>query len=437
MTYTKLLFSSTAILALTTSFAMANNNEAYLSQSGPDNSALIDQNGGSSNKAGRSGTGAIMQQNDSSIPGNTLTIKQRGSNNVIGSGIAIRPGAAVTTGVLQLSENPQANTATVTQRASGNEIGSISQLQRFGGSSQSGNELTILQSGSTGGNTINDVFQDYHKGANASVAIIRQTGDNNLLDRVQQYNTGSGAANRIVATFSGSNNGKGALSGLAAGSGATSSWLMQGDLSSINGLPEADNRMRLIVSGDYNQFGVTQIGRSNRVGTLEVTGSQNELGVYQNGERNRLNMSVLGGVGNIVGVTQLVDLNRADVMVMGNDNEFGVYQDGNRNDATVNVTGDYNGAASSETLGGAALTASLGSSLYETGLTKQFGNRNTVDVTFTGDNNLFGMVQDGNRNDIMGMTSGDQNQAVVVQLGNDNTASYTQSGVGNNAGIVQ
>lgn len=421
----------TTAMTLPLSAALADGNEAFLSQSGPANSASVDQSAGDNNKAGSSGK--VMRQRAGQGPetANTLTILQSGSNNSIGLDGS---------GVDQYAQKSNGNTASVSQLSDGNTVGSITQVTRFGGAYASGNSLTVTQgvdtTGASDNNTINRINQDRVGGDNGSTATVSMTGADNLIDNINQATLGAGPGNTMTVSISGNDNGNGALSGFAAASGATTSSLIQGTRY-YNGNSHGDNMLDLDISGGSNEFGVTQLGNGNRVGTLSISGNTNQMGVYQQGNANVLSLSNIGGERNNVGVEQLQDSNIAGVNVSGDDNSFGVWQDGIGNTADVAITGDFNGASSGLALGGAAMTAAGGSLLFAEGLVKQQGDSNIVNVSYTGDNNLFGTVQDGSSNTITGTTIGNSNQAVVVQVGGSNMASYTQTGNGNNAGISQ
>ena len=428
------LMAATA-LSMTAGVALADDNKAFSEQvsssANGSNSALVTQSG-STNQAGATGN-AMLQSNQGSKVGNNLDILQSGDNNEIG---------VVDLSQLTQNGNSDGNSADLTQKSSGNVVGKVDQRDRFGGAPNApGNILTIVQGaandGLSDGNTINTVTQDKHKGT-GNTANVSMSGANNTINKITQVSTGGEGVNTLDVDISGSNNGNGTLSGFAASSGATSSELLQG-YADVNGgnADKGGNSANLVISGNGNQFGVTQEFFDNSVGTLTIAGDNNQLGVAQVGNTNTVSIATIAGDGNDIGVEQLGTTNTASVSVLQDNNAFGVLQNGSTNDADVSVDGNGNGSTSTTpTLSGDALTAA-GASLVQAGLVEQQGNDNVVTASFTGDNNLFGMLQDGNGNNLSGTVAGSQNQVIVAQVGNGNLASFTQQGNGNNLGINQ
>ncbi|OWU84115.1 hypothetical protein ATO6_13690 [Oceanicola sp. 22II-s10i] len=419
--------------------AFADENNAYLDQSGPGNTASIDQSGGSRNDAG-SASGSIEQFAGQPLTQvNTLTIVQSGDDNSIG----LTPLGSSGTGFRQQSQKTNGSSADILQASNDNVIGSVFQSTRFGGSYQSGNTLTVEQSGGDG-NTIAKITQDRDGGDNGSTADIKMLGAGNAIDQVTQVTKGSAATprlgNDLTVTISGDSNGTLGLSGFAAASGATDSSFIQGTRY-YNGILHSNNTANVDISGSNNEFGVTQLGDDNTIGTLDIDGNSNQVGTYQYGNRNLITISTLsvGNDFNNVGVTQFDDDNEADVTVSGSTNSFGVYQSGDRNGVMLTVDGSGNGLAPLNATGlvGSALTASNGSLMFEVGMIKQFGDDNDVTAGFSGERNLFGMVQDGALNVITASVTGNDNVSAVVQVGGSNVANYTQGGNGNNVGILQ
>ncbi len=401
---------ATTALGLSMAAAHAGDgNSAFLGQKGADNSASIVQTG--DNNA----TGSAVRNAGQSGNNNLLTIDQVGSNNSIGLGGNADSG----TGMTQTSSNTgtkQSNKMFITQTSDGNTVGSAVQNS----SGQGYNTATITQGGG-GGNTVGSLYQRQSSSV-TNLATITQNGTNNTLARVSQNARVGGAynPNEIDVTMDGSDNGgASALSLAAAATGALSSTLIQG-----TDLGTRGNKINLDVSGTNNQFGVSQYGNDNTVGTLTIAGDANEVGVYQQGSYNSLTLNPVGGMGN----------------------NLGLLQNGNYNTANLAVTGDYNGGANFFDAGSAAGTLALSVGLTE-GLMEQSGDGNGIDLTVSGDNNVFATRQastgtgslSGNTiigtQDSTGALSG--NQVAVLQTGQGNATTFSQIGGSNNLAVSQ
>lgn len=416
MKFTKLALVGTTALTLSMTAVLADDNKAFLTQDGGNNAALITQSG-DKNEAGTSGLS--MTQDGFS---NSLTILQSGDKNDIG-----KEGGGI------YQENAYAYkqfSINITQSSDGNTVGQIK--QRAAGDAGSGlrNRVDITQDG-WGYNRVGSVFQE-QKSSGANFLDIAQTG---LADRVetiyQRSNTGGNAPNRITVTMDGFGNGQGSLGGFAGATGATSSALKQGNLTAAS----RGNTINLNVTGGANDFGVTQNGIGNTVGTLDLGGAGNDLGINQMGNGNTVSMASISGWLNEIGVNQLGNTNLATVAVDGWYNAMGVYQDGLSNVASVSITGNGNGLAAAWS--GAALTVASANPLLDRGMVKQMGEFNVASLTVSGNNNGFGLLQNGDSNTITGVQDGNYNQAAVAQMGDGNSATFTQIGNGNSLGISQ
>ncbi|MEX5562436.1 hypothetical protein SM764_03355 [Pseudophaeobacter sp. 1A16562] len=420
--------------ALTLSFgtaAFADSNEAYLDQQDVGNSAIVDQSGGSNNKAGDS-VRRMTQDGDTAVDGyNQLSITQSSSNNeigLIGSGVSQTSGAQGSTAGYVTS-----NVATITQSGGGsNVIGELVQDHNGGpynpGNNGVPNTLTVTQDGTS--NTITTILQE-GKPNDRNTATITMSGTDDNIDVVEQKvsNDGSGD-NTLTITMNGTANGIGDFTDFAYGSGAQAAHFRQFYATRTNA--------NVIIGGTGNLVGTYQQGKNNDVGTLDVSGTDNQLGVSQDGNFNLVSVAAITGERNNIGIRQIGDTNGASVTVSQNDNAFGVLQDGYTNSATVSVDGNGNGLTSSTPpLAGSALAAASSDLSFQAGLFQQQGNDNTVLASVTGDNNLFGTLQWGNDNSITATVAGNNNQSAVAQLGSNNTASFSQSGGTNNVGIIQ
>ncbi|MGR3270479.1 hypothetical protein [Thalassococcus profundi] len=408
MTLKKLALATTALTMLAGTAWAGDDNNAFLDQDGANNIASITQSGD------RNDAGTTNQQVTQTGYGyNTLTIDQSGSDNAVGLGSNADSTLA---GVTQTRGNNsgslltrRSNEMSITQTSGGNTVGSAVQVS----SGQGRNDLTITQDGS-GSNVIRSVYQRQSSSV-VNIATITQEGSGNTLARVSQSANEGGNynPNEITVTMSDTNNGAGTLNGAAVASGALSSTLIQG------GSDTKANKITLVVSGDQNQFGVSQYGNYNTVGTLTIGGSENEVGVYQEGSTNSLSLGTVSGTENNLGLRQVGSFNTADVDVMGSYN-------GVANGFGSNVAGDL------------GLTA---------GLMVQFGDGNSIDLTVTGANNVFASSQSstgtgaGTGNSINGTQDnslgGAGHQVAVLQTGMGNGTTFNQTGSGHVAAFSQ
>src|SRR5690606_29701754 len=126
-------------------------------------------------------------------------------------------------------------------------------------------------------------------------------------------------------------------------------------------------------------------------------------------------------------------------------NNFAVtLQVGSSNHATVGINGSGNNMPLLATFDGDALIAAGSSlatidsvvgvsvpiiggySLLQPGLMTQVGAGNELNMTVSGDTNLFASLQDGNNNDVVHTVTGSSNQVAVLQDGNNNHSSTAQ-----------
>ncbi|OZB20417.1 MAG: hypothetical protein B7X55_00435 [Rhodobacterales bacterium 34-62-10] len=409
------LIGSTS-LTLSMTVVMADGNKAFLTQDGGNNAALVTQSG-DMNEAGSSSLS--MTQDGFS---NSLTILQSGDDNDIGM---------EGSGILQQNAYAYKQySIDITQASDNNTVGQIRQRATGDAGKDLRNSVDIMQDG-LGYNRVGNVFQE-QKSSGANVLDITQTGFGDRVETIyQRSNTGGNAQNRITVTMAGAGNGQGDLGGFAGATGATSSALKQGNLTATS----RGNRITLNVTDVGNDFGVTQNGRDNTVGTLNLGGVGNDLGINQMGNGNTVSMASISGWFNEIGVKQLGDTNLASVSVSGWSNEMGIYQDGLSNIASVIITGHGNGLGAAWS--GSALTVANATPMLDRGMVKQIGEYNTSSLIVSGNNNAFGLLQDGDSNAITGVQNGNYNQAAVAQAGDGNTANFTQTGNGNSLGISQ
>lgn len=449
-----LIASSASAIALMASAAIADNNAAFLSQTGGANSALIDQSMGSDNTAGRSmlANESVSQDGDD----NMLVIEQSGDGNYAGANAALTQGQVRQEGGLNDLELTQSgdgnravivrqttgaaasltpglsgtNTASLVQSSDNNLVSNLSQTY----SDEAGatpNTMSVTQSGG-GTNQINLALQN----GRSNQMQIEQDSTNNRINTARQV----GRLNTMDVMMQGTDNGRGSLSGFAAASGAMNASLLQ--IGTGNDMVLDIYGRPTIPVPDANQFGITQIGNYNTVNAIELRSKRANLGIYQNGNSNEVQLAAIEGNDNNVGIIQLADDNFADVAIVGGNstgNSFMIDQNGMSNEASVTIDGNNNGDGRvfGDPLSGQALFAASFSPNWERGVLRQIGNDNVASLTQYGSGNTFGTLQDGALNSISGMQDGVDNQVAVLQLGNGNSTTYSQVGTGNNAGIVQ
>lgn len=441
-----------------------NDNLVFIDQIGADNSGAINQVG-FLNQVGTEADPAL--QNGFY---NSLAVDQSGDGNRIGM-----HGAG-------LNQNGQSATPTVfnririDQKSNRNTVGEVQQ-SALGAIPDGANQLNITQHVGDE-NAIGTVLQVQSDGMPGQIATLIQTGAANVIARVEQQSLtpANNGENRIRAEFIGTGNGSVGLSGFALDAGARSSELTQ--TIGADGLGANGNDMDLLVTGDYNRFGIFQGGRLNSVGQITIQGNHNQIGIRQDGLENDFTSSLIHGDGNIIGFDQW-GTNTAflDMPGPGNDNQVSAFQvgtndvgiliDGHRN--TAIVTQDYNGALGGDNDADIALVGSdnfvdlaqLGSNLavirYDgdrnnwtgfgwaplvatglgAGTFSQTGMRNSINVETTGNDNMMAVRQLHDDNTMTAFVHGADNQAAVIQSGNDNAVWLTQTGNGNRALISQ
>lgn len=308
---------------------------------------------------------------------NDLSLTQSGDNNDIGlfgrgfaqSGTASADGDA-------------ANRATVIQNSNGNSIGELVQTT-LGTHPTTGNTLSVTQD-LKGANTIVSIEQVQDDAESANFATIAQTGFQNWLRWVYQHTSSGEGANHVTLNVTGDYNGidSGSLAGagplaiLARSAGASASTIIQdADLSG-----GAGNTIELAITGDYNQFGLTQLGTDNSVGE-SITGSDNSFAAYQVGDHNQI---VSGGIA-------------------GDSNDLGISQTGYSN--TVSAVLNWSSSDNQVGIG-------------------QFGDANTGNVSLKGDHALVGLSQNGNGHSAEITTVGDGNVVLTIQANAGYTASF-------------
>lgn len=410
MTIKKHLLLAT-VLTVPFSGAMADDNAAYLTQTGPGNTAMVDQSGGDRNQAGRVGLELRQIAGQGAETANTLSIIQSGNDNSVGLGVGGNYNSQ--TGLRQNSQKGNGSTASVVQSSDDNVVGSLAQRTGYGPAPyDSGNAITVDQGGGDG-NVIVRIFQDRQGANRGNTADIDMIGTSNYVYGVRQETNGSNTSgNQLTLNLQGDRNGLGGFDAAkaAALSGAGASEVQQ---------KGADNLVSYtVLNGNDNQFGFDQSGSRNLADNILVTGDGNELGVVQSGSDNKLLIATVAGDENVVGLNQAGAGNTAKLDI-----------DGSQNGGYFGFDGGSN----------------AGSLMLAAGLVSQTGVGNYADLTVIGNGNVFAVSQDTlggvSGNTVTGTQDnsggGAGNQVAVLQAGQSNVAAFSQVGAGNNAAIQQ
>ncbi len=489
MKHLTVLAASTALAILMGSAAQATDgNEAYIDQLGSGNDALIEQ-GGSDNQAGtatlRMRQGANRSGSVADGDDNALTIVQSGDLNEIGTSTGLSAGQIPNNqGVNQVGD---LNAASVTQSTDGNRVNQLLQTATgaatFTGPTK--NDLTIVQSGTTGGNRIVSARQSKTLDGAGNSGIITQSGNNNAIGQATNLGNGftqEGAANQATITQSSNGNnitgflqsGIGNIATLgqgagnsnsiysvsqrndAAGNANTATVTMSGPSNFIDYVSQ-DSRL----AGSGNQATITIEGFSNGSGNDQLTKAAAASGALasdfrQTGGGNVIGFAITGtGDDNLFGITQIGTTNSADgVTISGDRNQLGVFQDGTSNDfwlatiagddnnvglrqggnlnfATLTVDGNSNDGdfRQASNAVGNDIVASIVGNFNDLTIDQSVGsspNANSVaDVAITGDSNVLDVQQNAVRS-----AGGPQTVRVTIQGSNNNNLASIGSGFG-------
>ncbi|MCF7700732.1 hypothetical protein GLR48_15660 [Loktanella sp. M215] len=307
-----------------------------------------------------------------------------------------------------------------------------------------GNDDHVLQTGLRDARRIELREQT---GAFNRVALIDQLANNNAYD----------ADNQITLRMTGGRNGQIGLSGAAAETIVTDNGIVQeagnGDIRS-NG-----NRVDLLITGDFNRFGIRQGGRMNDVGFITINGNENQLGLRQDGTENDIVIAApIECAFNIIGIDQLGTNAAILSLDMASAGDGGAQSDRNsvfiRQDGTNGVTFDLKGDDNDFRIdqdydsvgrGGNNVAAISVFGNGNIGLVRQYGgNLATVEIFGDNNNNLAAsatailpvasvgeFVQDGKGNEASVFVFGDTNIMGTFQSGDDHRLFMTIIGSGN------
>ena len=418
-----------------------------INQIGGSNTIDIVQHTAADALSGINIVGAVRQHSAYVLlePTNILTIRQNEDSGLDGAaGHMVGTVRQDFTG----GESHAPNTATITQTGGGleegNYLGSLQQtgtanlfdLMQHNQSNEvtdarqfgSGNVATVTQgllTGLVGGN----LLQYLHQFGVRNVSEVVMQGSQNAIQRIFQFNAHLGASasgNKVKVTLSGEDNGSTGNGGIGdfRSTAARDVSAAQGNIVQIGD----ENLATITITGTDNKFGTQQFGERNyivvAVGALDGEAAQrNESAVFQIGTENYFTHDVLGS-DNVGAARQFGDYNR-----------LAIEQSGNGNLARAMITGDRNNSD------GRVFTdlvrAMLPSGDVTPGRLYQNGLGNSVSVTVTGSDNLFGVHQHGAGNVAESIIVGGFNQVAVMQVGDGNVALTAQYGSGNIAVIRQ
>jgi len=396
-----LVLAAAASPFLPPALAFADNNFLNIIQDGDTHNGVVTQTG----VGNQAGTTDLPVHQEGVF--DDLILTQSGDNNNIGTAT---PGRGLLQNGTASIDGSAANAATIVQNSNGNHIGELVQTT-LGTHPITGNTLAVTQDfgangGPSGNNTIGSIEQVQDNGQSANFAAIVQTGARNWLAGLSQRTTSGDGDNRVTATFTGNDNGSapgnsralngvGPLAVLARSSGATASSILQGD--DLSG--GAGNAIDLAVTGDYNQFGLTQLGTDNSVGGAIITGSSNSLGTYQSGDHNQITSGGIAGDSNDLGIRQVGSANLISAILnwSSSDNSVGIGQFGQGNWANLALKGNggivglsQNGAnhlATIQTVGNGNLVLAIQD---YAGLNRSSGDALHVSIIGDGNNGLAG-----------------------------------------------
>lgn len=488
------LATATAMGVLMGAAGAADNNSAYIDQSGSTNNALILQSGSGNHAGDNSAKNRIQQTGDN----NDLKITQSGSSARVGTGgnfgsqnlgvdqlgdynrlEILQTGSGSVNTVQQNSQGATAVPSGVVNEAivkqlNGNGSTLVSRIDQTytGNATTDAKNLVTIDQNATGtgprvgggGSTGDQSGGVFQTGFANTIDIdqigrydrtneVRQSGSENSFTVLQQYsNTGGFNGNEFTL---GTQTGIANVASLTHAGARNFTALVQQDNSAGGSV---GNDAVVSLTGDSNGFGglsraaaaagassssVVQLGDENDVSYI-VTGNDNQYGFYQDGTLNKATNIVVNGSGNELGVYQEGTNNSLSLATISDDdNIIGLVQKGTDNVASISVSGGQNVGYDDFGSGPAGNLASTQG--LTAGLLEQYGTFNQVSLTVSGgSNNVFASLQNNRdygasstQNVITATQTGSDNQAAVVQLGNNNVASLAQTGGANSVSVQQ
>lgn len=433
---------------------LANNNDAYIDQAGPDNSAQQSQTGPYNSASieqvgtdtGKNDATQTQTNNSSSLYGSKAVADQTGKLNkatqtqVIGTFAPTYPGYANTGMITQSGDN---NVATQSQTRNNTVLGvagNVADVEQTGSTNTSGQTQTGNRLNATVDQLGNDNQANQAQTGNQNTATIDQDGDDNTATQ-SQANTQNTATAFQTGTL---------------------------NTSSQTQIANNPNQNTSLIdqAGDNNMATLVQ-ERSSNIATILQTEDWHQASQLQTGTGNSAfidQSGVTGGPGN----TATQQQTRVDAVRTGSNNNAKIYQANSNNAATQQQLGsisstalirqDYigsvgntafqvqtgnNNAASASLLGGAWLSvpgnSAAGAEIHQEGASnsarqEQSGNSNEAHINQSGSSAIavVGPVAFGGAVGSKSFTYG----AEQTQAGNFNLARiYQETGTTGNAAI--
>ena len=393
-------------------------------------------------------TGFAMSQNNTSI------IDQDGGNQ---SATVTQTGTVNFTTVTQFTDNTGPQISEVIQDGTGNSA-IVSQNQTGGGGHSVPNKAYIEQIGTTNtafqsenapgynsgqnvwgkqNGTSNFLFQEVTSGHTISLKAIQNGTENSAAQMANgAHNTGEvyqdGDRNDANQIMSGSNN------------GYSSAVVLIDQLGNDN---EANQLFNGVGNSHKNNGEIYQIGEFNE-SNQTIIGRDNSVAAFINGDNNLTNQAQFGD-----GNKSTVKIGFQNTPTYASDfNQVATIQDGNSNSATFGLTKGNSNVVEILQFGNSNFTEMSVKYGDDNALNETvFGNDNRTRLNINaawGQNssgNEVNISKNGNGNYVAGVINGDNNDVDIVQFGNNNsvgTSWHTADGVnimgnGNTVGVQQ
>ena len=379
-----------AAFGLMASPALAQSNSSSISQTGPDNDADVQQDGGHS---------SVISQSNFALPGHIAQVDQFGGSGSSSDILQEQRGAVAVvaqdgndnvSGIKQSGPNDAGDAPTqeagIFQQGDRNVLGSYANyegraFQKNGTSFD--NDKNFLDLDQVGDDNKAGVWQEH--GADATIA---QTGAGNEA-RTYQTSAPVGTVNDIDVTQTGDDN----FAHLRQSGGDGNTALVQ-------------------QIGDLNESTFTQTGASNRAVERMTAGSYNVVTIDQNGSSNR-----------------------AVYEIWGDSNTMDIDQTGNNHNTAINGRGTPpapGGGVSDNTID---IDQFGGDGNQIDGYFANGSESDTVTISQDGTGNLmnsgamsdYGLYVDGDLNTVEVMQTGMGNTSDVTVIGDGNTSTVSQS----------
>lgn len=398
-------FASAALAAGSTS--------TYLTQTGHNQKAQIDQSSGTSDSVGGSGS-PFIQQDGTGSGHNVLVIDQNSSS----------ADYSELSNIADFNHSGSGNVATGYQSGTKNSA----EIDQEGNYSRVNLQQTGANNGPTDAGWFNNsygnlILQD--KTAYGSSVDLRQT-TNQYAAKGNVFSIGQGGTgNTITATQTDRND----------------LWIRQGTTAPdlwgwTNGNPfDPAHTSNSLSALSYSSITVNQsVGGNNPSGANYAAlgqghGSYNKITVTQSGASNSTDANQIGS-GNIFSSNQTSTSANTSWNFVGGEAGW----PGANPDPLVSSDGDYQPITQ---IGTGNEYYSIQSGTNEWAFGSQTGSYNFLSSVQSGDQNSLYTKQDGNSNQIYSAQSGSTNTAMVSQSHNGSFVNVSQNGAGNMAAITQ